>query len=321
MVGVSKFKIKWKKYKKKTSKYKNIFLILLVIFTFVLDNYSNYTRESQNKEEDKLSFYASFGKYKEDNDFIYVGRDEEFIITNNIFVNSTKGVIEGEYIKFYQWDYVIKEYLLGRISFDNLKVDNKTIVIKKSVTYEEFLKNIKLQNVTVKIFKDNLEITSGNISDGTELRIYRENKLLDTYYITDNYIDLSNQKIRNGKYIITNVSLVSEFKKTIDTSGIVSIYDKDGKLLKDNDTIKTKSKINIKLSNANHEYTIVVLGDITGSGDIFIGDISKLYQYYNNVTDMDECYIFAGDINGDSKITEEDIDKLYQYYMGIINSL
>lgn len=321
MVGVNKFRLKLKKYKKKTKKYKNIFLILLVIFTFVLDNYNSYIRENKNKEEDKISYYQSLGKYTEKNDYIYVGTDPDTLILSNIFVNSTKGVIEDGYIKFYQWDYVIKEFLLGRISFENLKVSGKTIVIKKNTTYDEFIKNIKTQNTTFKIFKDNIEITSGNISDGTQLKIYNGEDLLDTYYITDDYIDLSNIKVKDNKYIITNLSSVLNFKKIIDTSGIITIYDKNGNVLKDNNNIRTNSKIKIELSNKSYEYTVVVLGDITGSGDIFIGDISKLYQYYKNVTNMDECYILAGDVTYDGKISEEDIDKLYKYYKGLINSL
>ena len=63
------------------------------------------------------------------------------------------------------------------------------------------------------------------------------------------------------------------------------------------------------------------MGDITGSGNIFIGDISKLYRYYKGVLELDREYFLAGDVTYDNKISINDIAKLYQHYKGIISKL
>ena len=52
-----------KKFKIKTKKYKNIFLILLLIFAFTLDSYSDHVRKIENEqEESKLGYFLSDGK-------------------------------------------------------------------------------------------------------------------------------------------------------------------------------------------------------------------------------------------------------------------
>ena len=63
------------------------------------------------------------------------------------------------------------------------------------------------------------------------------------------------------------------------------------------------------------------MGDITGSGNIFIGDISKLYRYYKGLITLEEPYKIAGDVTYDGVIEINDIAKLYQYYKGIIKTL
>lgn len=311
-----------KKFKIKTKKYKNIFLILLLIFAFTLDSYSDHVRKIENEqEENKLGYFLSDGKYEAKDGYIYVGDDNDIEILSNVTVTSANGKIEEGYLRFYQWNSVLVEFTLVRISFGNLLVEDKDIIISDNISYEEFISNLTLTNAIVKIYKGIEEVTEGNIESGMLLKIFYNDELVDSYSITDNYLDISKLNIKDNKYVISNISTVLDIKNKINTSGSISVLDSDGNILTDDKNITTNSKIKIELSNKTYEYTIVVLGDVTGSGDIFIGDISKLYQYYKGLIEMDECYVIAGDVTYDGIIDISDVAKLYQYHKEIISSL
>ena len=154
-----------------------------------------------------------------------------------------------------------------------------------------------------------------------KIEFYHNDDIIDSYNITNDYLNLSKLKIKDDKYIIKNISTVESLKKEIDTSGNIIVQDKTGNKMEDKERLTTDSKVIITVSDKNYEYTVVILGDITSSGDIFIGDISKLYQYFKKTIEMDECYVIAGDVTYDGIIEINDIAKLYQYFKGTINSL
>lgn len=68
-------------------------------------------------------------------------------------------------------------------------------------------------------------------------------------------------------------------------------------------------------------YTLVVMGDVTGTGEVSIADVARLYQYYKKKVPMNEEYIIAGDVTNDGQIEVNDISKLYQYAKHKIDSL
>lgn len=303
-------------------KYKNIFLFLLIVLSVILNNYKNINNNTKDyNEENKLSYFVKYSKYDLSKKYVYVGDDTDFEVLSNVSIQSTKGKIEEGMLRFYQWDYVLVEFILVRAELVNLKVSSKNIILDSSMSYENFTSNIKTLNATYKILNEDEEITSGDITSGMKLKIYYNDEEIDSYNIIDEYINLNNINIKDNKYIIKNVSKVGNLKQEIDTSGNIIVEDKDGNILGNNDFLTTNSKIKIQLSNNTYEYTIIVLGDITGSGDIFIGDVSKLYQYYKGLLEMDECYIIAGDVTYDEIIEINDIAKLYQYFKGTISSL
>ena len=68
-------------------------------------------------------------------------------------------------------------------------------------------------------------------------------------------------------------------------------------------------------------YTLVVAGDVTGTGEVSIADVARLYQYYKKKIDMDRKYILAGDVTNDGQIEVNDVSKIYQYTKHKIDSL
>lgn len=321
-MNIKQLRKKLKKYKKK---YKNIYLIFLIVISFTMSNFQNYINNQEiiNENKTDLSYMVASDKYDVfTKGYAYVKDDNDLEIQSNTKLIGYQTKVEGDELNFYKWDTPDYSFPIIRLKIKDFSINENTIMIDNIITYEEFINKI-VTNTTYKIIKNDKEVTTGNITTGTILKIYYNNEEIDSYTIKilNEYIDLENINIKNDKYIITDIMTVSNLKENIDTSGNIKIQDKEGKELQDSDYLKTASKIIIEMNDTTYQYTIVVLGDITGSGDIFIGDISKLYQYYKKTIDMEECYIIAGDVTYDNIIEINDIAKLYQYYKKSIDSL
>lgn len=301
-------------------KYKNIFLIFLIVLSIILTNYRNINIKNNNSnEEDKLSYFVD-SSYDLSKEYVYVKNDSDQVVEAKVNASATV-VVEDGMLRLYSWSYIIEEWLIVRVNLGNLNVVNNNIIISENIPYEDFVNNIKTENATYKIFDNNIEVTNGEVKIGMKIEFYHNNDIIDTYNITNDYLDLSKLKIKDDKYILENISTVGALKKEINTSGKITIQDKDGNELEDKKNLTTASKVKIAIGDKNYEYTIVILGDITGSGDIFIGDISKLYQYFKKTIEMEQCYVIAGDVTYDGIIEINDVAKLYQYFKGTINNL
>ena len=157
------------------------------------------------------------------------------------------------------------------------------------------------------------------------LKVYKDNEEIDSYEITDEYLDLSLLEVDEEKKLIKELVLgtsISELKEKILTSGEVTIKDKDGKDLSDSDIVRSGAVVTIELSKETYEYTLSVKGDTTGDGVSSVADVGKLYQYLKGKITMEDCYIEAGNVVGEEiEIKVSDVGKLYQYIKGKISSL
>lgn len=248
--------------------------------------------------------------------YIYVkdASDEEII--NNITIDYGQIVIEDNFLKVKAGSSILKQYMLLRYSFNNIEIEEGKLKLNKTYTYNELKNNIELINLEYKIEENNIYVTEGNITDNMILKLYYNQILIDSFNILNTTTDLSNLKIKD-KYIIENIITVKEFKKKINTKEELKITDSNNNILTDEDNITTSSTVNIN----NKTYTFSILGDITGTGNIFIGDISKIYRYYKGNINLEKEYILAADVTYDDKIEINDIAKLYQYYKGKIKTL
>lgn len=312
-----------KKLNNLKKKYKGIYLTFLVVISFILNNYNVANLNKTENDGDLFSYYLNTSYYYSDDKlYIYVKDATNEEIKKKIYASTTVE-IEGDYFKLYSWSEPIAEYYLIRLDLSNYYVNGKSITVDKKIEYNEFIDSINT-NVSCKIFKENEEITSGYITSGMSLKLYYKEDLIDSYDIIvdiKEYVDLGNLNVNDNKIILNDVTIVKDFIDLIDTTGNIIVYDKEGKLLTDSDKLTTCSVVQIELSNTTYKYNIVLVGDVTGSGNIFIGDVSKLYQYFMGTIEMDACYVFAGDVTYDNNIDISDISKLYQYFMGTIASL
>ena len=125
----------------------------------------------------------------------------------------------------------------------------------------------------------------------------------NVYKIVDNKIYAVPTKLYLSK---------EEFISNIDNISSYDIYDNNQQKINDGN-IETGYSIKVN----GKSYQIIILGDVTGDGDINIGDVSKLYNTYKGKTSLTGIYSEAGKITNNSNITLGDIAKLYNFYKGI----
>ncbi len=123
------------------------------------------------------------------------------------------------------------------------------------------------------------------------------------------YLNNSNNTMPNVVERTTASEMISDLEK----SGITaSVTDKDGKALKDNDYVGTGCKATID----GNEYTVIVKGDVDGSGDISSTDYLKAKYYFLNVYPLESEYFQAADTNGDGIISSTDYTQIKGYLVG-----
>ena len=161
---------------------------------------------------------------------------------------------------------------------------------------------LKKGNTTIKIYA----LDGSNIIKEIAVTITSDEINLDDYEILENnYLkieanssadDVKNNIYQGNKYKIE----ISSKNSFLGTGDKISIFD--------NNILK-------------QEYTIVILGDITGNGIIDVGDVAKLYRYIKGTIDMEKEYKLAADVHHDSKLEINDIAKLYRYIKRKIGNL
>ena len=255
-------------------------------------------------------------KYKITDKYIYtVGN----IDLNNINITNGNIKINNNKLEILYNDIVIDSLDILSVDFGTLKVSNNAVVIIKEIPYKEFTDEIKVSNVSYKIYKEEKEVTSGNIEKGMILKVISETYgIIEEYKITNEYIDVSKLNIDENNFI-NDFEVGDKYKNIldkIDTSGEIKIIDNAGKELTSNDNVRTGSKIRIELTTETKEYTVVVLGDVTGTGKITMADVMKTANYLlDNSVMKEECYKEAADVTKDGNIKISDVMKLANYVL------
>lgn len=124
-------------------------------------------------------------------------------------------------------------------------------------------------------------------------------------------------KITSNKYLVdTNKNYIygilpnvkiSEFKANIIANVDYKVYDKDEKVITDeNELVST----GMKIKTENEVYTLIVKGDINGDGKITITDVVKCNLYTVNIKVPNELEKVAADVSEDGKISITDLVRL-----------
>ena len=246
---------------------------------------------------------------------------------NDIVSVDNKGIITAKkngmiYIRKYiendtlEYD-VYSDVEVIEITSDKYLIDNNNDMIGvdfESVSYEEFISNIDVpDDISIKIFDEDNEIKNGNVSLGMKLKVYYNDEILNVFDIIGEYLKFDEDLIVKDEYI-SNISVgtsVSDLLESIDTSGNVSVYDKDGNVITDDKLISTGSIVKIVMNNKIIEYNLSVNGDVDGDGKLGLSDIMKISKYvYVDKNSLSDIYLVAADYNMDNKYNLQDIIKI-----------
>lgn len=185
---------------------------------------------------------------------------------------------------------------------------------------EEMLKDISIQDIYQKTFKENgrykivLSTIENNLGltgekiysfeiDNPNQEVEIEEKISSKVYTIDN-----NEKI------ITNIDLkttVSELKQKIESTTDYQVKDKNGNNLSNSDYIGTDCKIITSLG----EYTLIVIGDLNGTGDTDVNDLAQAQKINLELVEANRTKVLAADLNQNGKIDINDLAKLQKIFL------
>lgn len=266
--------------------------------------------------------------YNKTNNYIYTKADvDNTTILSNISLPNDLGatIVNNKLVISYSEEELLSINIIN-INYGDYTVVNNTIYIGNNTEYTEFINNINPTGVTVKIYDtDNNQISSGTIGDNYKIKVLYGDTELAEYTFNEEYLELADTLVVDDTNKIikrqSNETTIAELMTNISTSGAITVKDKDGQTLSDTATLKTGDVVEIALESGTYSYTISVLGDINGDGDITVGDVALLYRKLKGKADLEEYQLAAGDILNDSSIKINDVARLYRYIKGKINAL
>ena len=146
----------------------------------------------------------------------------------------------------------------------------------------------------------------------------QDNPFVDTFEFNEkaNY-DVDNEILA---HIAPGVDSVGLFN-TIDTNGVLGIFNKDGTQLIENIKLRTGYKLRATFTTKVLEYKISVKGDVLGTGELSSDNAKEIAKHViKKNTIVGEEYLLAADYNNDGKIKMNDVVKILQDKKKLENS-
>lgn len=271
------------------------------------------------------TFETKVYKYYKDDNNLYTKSDttKEVILSNLNITDLNSDITDNKLIISYGEEELTKINLMN-ITSNKYNISNGKVYIGKNIDYSTFVGTLVLNGVTVKVFNDEEEITTGTLTENHKLKVYYKEEVIDEYTFSEEYLNI-NVTVDETNKILTRLksgTTVEELKKKIDTSGTITVKDNSTKKeLSNTDIIKTGDTVEIKLQEKTENYTISVLGDITKDGKVDNGDVGVLYNKLKGKKDLEKCQEIAGDIINDGNIKINDVARLYRYFKGRVTEL
>ena len=115
-------------------------------------------------------------------------------------------------------------------------------------------------------------------------------------------------------------NLASDVIEQIETNGTILGITSGNNFINSSDIVKTGDVLNVSFNDNKYLYNLSVLGDVTDSGNISLGDVAKLYKAIKQDL-LNKAQKASGDVNFNGEIDVGDVAKLYRYIKGRINEL
>lgn len=264
--------------------------------------------------------------YNEEENYIYTGTDtlDSEILSNiivpsdlNASINNNKLIISYSNEKVFEIDII-------NISSSKYTILDGNVYVEKDLSYSSFIDTLNLNGVDVEVYNDSDKITSGNINEGYKLKVLYDSTLLEEYTFKEEYLNFDNLNIDDENKIIKRLVLNTTYEELMDkitTTGTIIVKDKDGNIVGNNEIVKTGDVIVINLSSGTLEYTVSVLGDLTGDGVANLGDVTVLYRYLKGKGTLELYQIASGDVINNGSIKINDVSRIYRYHKGKISTM
>ncbi len=125
----------------------------------------------------------------------------------------------------------------------------------------------------------------------------------DSYEISDNVL-----------YAIptSQTFTVNELLDNLNFPDLIDVQDKNNKRVDSSATVGTGYKV----KTSDSTLSVIVMGDVTGDGNINLGDVSLLYNTYKGKVELSGNLLKAGKLTKNSNVTLGDVAKLYNFYKG-----
>ena len=289
-----------------------------------------------NREYD---FATEVYDYDSHANFIYTGFDTGDAIIDNLEF-AEEGISYN--INNNKLEVLFNNELLLSIDIFNFETDytvtDGKIFVDNGVIYGELLDHFNSANLTFVVTDgDENEITNfdAEIGNGYNFNVYDEN-LLDSFeFVVGEKIDIDDEPSDNNdgdlvidepSRLIKHISVGSDvawLKTKFNTTGEVYVLDGETEEdLEEDDVLKTGDIVLIVFDDEYAiRYTLSVLGDVSGDGQILINDVAFLYAHLKGRrTDenaLSRAAIEAGDIDGNNEILINDVAKIYQRVKGV----
>ena len=163
-------------------------------------------------------------------------------------------------------------------------------------------------NVSGYTSNDGKFVINENIVLYAHFESVQDDPFVDTFEFNEkaNY-DVDNEILA---HIAPGVDSVGLFN-TIDTNGVLSIFDKDGIKLTENIKLRTGYKLRATFTTKVLEYKISVKGDVLGTGELSSDNAKEIAKHViKKNTIVGEEYLLAADYNNDGKIKMNDVVKM-----------
>jgi len=247
---------------------------------------------------------------------LYIINKSENEIKNSIKVINAELFIYEDKIEIKKENTILDDFKVYKINFsDELKLFEKNIIVSKNTSYNEFINNVTISDgLTYKLFDGDDEFIAGIIDKQLILKIYYNEKEIDYFNITNEYLIIDKSiGIDEDNMYFNNIdfnTIVETILNKIDTTGEVTIKNKDNEVITSNDLIGTGSIVSIKLSKETYEYTVIIHGDVDGDGVLKLSDIMKIANYtYKNKNSLLGVFELAADFDNNGNHNLQDIMK------------
>lgn len=273
------------------------------------------------------NFSSDVYTYSKEDNYIYTKTniDSITILSNLVLPTELTGDIKNNNLIISYGDEKLLEIKIINIISTKYTMLENIMYIESNLSYASLMNTITLNGVTASIYDEegNL-INSGVVIEGYKLKVFYNDTLLEEYTFDEEYLSIDNLNVDDANNIIKRIVLgtnYSELLSNITTTGTITVKDKDGNILNNNNTVKTGDVIEVKMASGTYSYTISVLGDLTGTGTATLGDVSLLYRYLKGKTKLELYQIAAGDVINNGSIKVNDVSRIYRYYKGKITSM